>query len=425
MLITAVRASWLRALIPADRAHVSDFGTNDSFNMCLVEVETDTGLVGLGEAKAAVGNLGNYAAIVALIREELAPPLIGRDPRDITAIWELCYNGSRAHYATREGRTFPTIGRRGITLSAISGIDIALWDLLGQSLGVPVWRLLGGRYRERVPAYASGGWAPVGGIGTQLAQYVERGHRAVKLRVGLQDKSVSDSAARVREVRETLGPDVGIMVDAHGTWSVREAQRFARKVEGDDLAWLEEPVSPDNLEGQAEVRRSTDIPIAAGESEQTRFAFREMIDARRGGHLPARSRDRRRHHRDAAHLRAGRGERAHGGAASVGLGHSLRGRAAPDDLHSVRHARRVLARAQPAPERSRGGAGRARGRLRARALAARARADLPARFREVRSRWRCSVVRRRRLSPTYRRPGPGVEGDAWLRIGPRDDRAVA
>ncbi len=166
MLITAVRASWLRAPIPADRAHVSDFGKNDSFNMCLVEVETDTGLVGLGEAKAAVGNLGNYAAIVALIREELAPPLIGRDPRDITAIWELCYNGSRAHYAAREGRTFPTIGRRGITLSAISGIDIALWDLLGRSLGVPVWRLLGGRYRERVPAYASGGWAPVGGIGS-------------------------------------------------------------------------------------------------------------------------------------------------------------------------------------------------------------------------------------------------------------------
>jgi len=280
MLITAVRASWLRALIPADRAHVSDFGRNDSFNMCLVEIETDTGLVGLGEAKAAVGNLGHYAAIVTLIRDELGPPLVGRDARDIAAIWELCYNGSRAHYATREGRTFPTIGRRGITLSAISGIDIALWDLLGQSLGVPVWRLLGGRYRDRVPAYASGGWAPVGGIGVQLAQYVERGHRAVKLRVGLQDKSVDDSAARVHEVRQTLGPDVGIMVDAHGTWSVREAQRFARKVEDDDLAWLEEPVSPDNLAGQAEVRRSTDIPIAAGESEQTRFAFREMIEAR-------------------------------------------------------------------------------------------------------------------------------------------------
>jgi len=267
-------------MIPADRAHISDFGRNDSFNTCLVEIETDTGLVGLGEAKVAVGNLGHYAAIVTLIREEWAPLLVGRDPRDITAIWELLYGGSRSHYALREGRAFPTVGRRGITMSALSGIDIALWDLLGQSLGQPLWRLLGGRYRDRVPAYASGGWAPVGAIGKQLLHYVERGHRAVKMRVGLQDKSVDDSAARVREVRETLGPDIGLMVDAHGTWSVRQAQRFARKVEDCDVAWLEEPVSPENIPGQAEVRASTDIPIASGESEQTRFAFRDLINAR-------------------------------------------------------------------------------------------------------------------------------------------------
>jgi len=280
MKITTVRATWLRAPIPAEHAHVSDFGRNDTFNMCLVEIETDTGLLGLGEAKAAVGNLGTYAAMVTLIREEMGPAIVGRDPRDITGIWELLYNGSRARYAAREGRTFPTIGRRGLALSAISGIDIACWDLLGRSVGQPVWRLLGGQYRDRIPAYASGGWAPVGAIGKQMTQYVERGHRAVKLRVGLQDKSVDDSAARVREVRETLGPDVGIMVDAHGTWSVREAMRFARKVEDCDLAWFEEPVSSENLEGQAEVRASTDIPIAAGESEQTRFAFRDMIAAR-------------------------------------------------------------------------------------------------------------------------------------------------
>ena len=279
MRITAVRPSWLRAPIPAARAHVSDFGTNDTFNACLVEVETDTGLVGLGEAKAAVGNLGHYAALVTLIREEIAPVLVGRDPRDITAIWETLYNGSRTHYALREGRTFPTIGRRGITMSAISGVDIALWDLLGQAVGEPVWRLLGGQCRDRVPAYASGGWAPLGAIGQQLLQYVRRGHGAVKMRVGLQDKSVDDSAARVREVREFLGPDIGLMVDAHGTWGVREAQRFARKVEDCDLAWLEEPVSPENVRGQAEVRAATDIPIAAGESEQTRFAFRDLIAA--------------------------------------------------------------------------------------------------------------------------------------------------
>jgi L-alanine-DL-glutamate epimerase-like enolase superfamily enzyme len=279
MRITAVRPSWLRAQIPADRAHVSDFGRNDTFNTCLVEVETDSGHVGLGEAKAAVGNLGHYGALVTLIREEMAPVLIGRDPRDIAAIWELLYNGTRAAYAFREGRTFPTIGRRGLGMSAISGIDLALWDLLGQTLGQPVWRLLGGMCRDRVPAYASGGWAPVGGIGKQLRQYVDRGHRAVKMRVGLQDKSVDDSAARVREVREALGPAIAIMVDAHGTWSVREAQRFARKVEDCDLGWLEEPVSPENVRGQAEVRAATDIPIASGESEQTRFAFRDLIAA--------------------------------------------------------------------------------------------------------------------------------------------------
>src|SRR5204862_1415787 len=193
MKITAVRAAWLRASTPAERQHRSDFGVNDSFNPCLVEIDTDPGPTGLGEAKVGVGNLGNYAGIVALIHAELAPLLVGRDPRDVTAVWETLYNGSRAHYVGREGRTFPTVGRRGITLSAISGIDIALWDLLGKSLGQPLWRLLGGRFRDRIPAYASGGWAPVGGVGKQLRQYIDRGHRAVKMRVGLQDKSVDDS----------------------------------------------------------------------------------------------------------------------------------------------------------------------------------------------------------------------------------------
>ena len=280
MKITAVRASWLRAEIPPDRQHTSDFGRNDSFNTCLVEVETDSDHVGLGEAKVGVGNLGHYAGVVETIRAELTPQLLGRDPRDLTAVWEALYSGTRAHYVPATGRAFPVVGRRGVTIAALSGIDIALWDLLGKALGQPVWRLLGGRFRDRIPAYASGGWAPVGGIGAQLRQYVARGHRAVKMRVGLQDRSVDDSAARVREVRETLGPGVGIMVDAHGTWSVREAQRFARKVEDCDLGWLEEPVSPDDVTGLAEVRASTDIPIAAGESEQTRFAFRDLIAAR-------------------------------------------------------------------------------------------------------------------------------------------------
>jgi L-alanine-DL-glutamate epimerase-like enolase superfamily enzyme len=283
---------------------------------------------------------------VTLIHAELAPLLIGRDPRDITALWEALYNGSRAHYvAARAARSRSSAGR-GITLSAISGIDIALWDLLGKSLGQPVWRLLGGRLRDRIPAYASGGWAPVGGVGKQLRQYVERGHRAVKMRVGLQDASVDDSAARVREARETLGPGVGLMVDAHGTWSVREAQRFARKVEDCDLGWLEEPVSPDNVAGQAEVRATTDIPIAAGESEQTRFAFRDLIEARAVDVLQPDVAIAGRHHRDAAHLRAGRHARPHGGASPLGRRGALRLRPAAGGGHALRDHPRVLARAR-------------------------------------------------------------------------------
>ena len=138
MRITAVHATWLRAPIPAEHAHVSDFGRNDTFNMCLVEIETDAGLVGLGEAKATVGNLGSYAAMVTLIREEMAPALIGRDPRDVTAVWETLYNATRAHYTAREERTFPTISRHGLAMSAISSINIAYWDLLGRSLNQPV-----------------------------------------------------------------------------------------------------------------------------------------------------------------------------------------------------------------------------------------------------------------------------------------------
>src|SRR5262249_49853000 len=95
--------------------------------------------------------------LTAMINEEFAPPLVGEDPRDVTRLWETLYNGSRAHYALREGRVFPVLGRRGITISAL--VDCALWDILGKSLGVPVWRLLGGRTAEAMPAYASGGWA--------------------------------------------------------------------------------------------------------------------------------------------------------------------------------------------------------------------------------------------------------------------------
>ena len=278
MNIRDVEAFWLHCPIPYERQHVSDFGRIASFDMTLVRVSTEDGLVGYGEAKAAVGSAGVCAALVSCIQHELRPLLIGQDARQITRLWEEMYNGSRAHYALAHGRAFPVLGRRGLNVAALSGIDMALWDALGQSLGVPVVQLLGGACRAQMPAYASGGWAGVDGIGAQLGGYVERGFGAVKMRVGVMDGNVATSVARVRAAREALGPEIGLMVDAHGTWSVPEAKRFCREVEDCALAWVEEPINADNRRGTAAVRATTSIPIACGESEFTRFDFRDLIE---------------------------------------------------------------------------------------------------------------------------------------------------
>src|SRR5690606_32172004 len=143
-------------------------------------------------------------------------------------------------FALERGRVFPILGNRGLTISAISGVDMALWDLLGKSLGVPVVQLLGGAMRDRMEAYASGGWADAETIGEQLLGYTARGFGAVKMRVGVMDERVDRSIERVEAARAALGSGIRIMADAHGTFSVPEAKRFCRGVEGCDLYWLEE-----------------------------------------------------------------------------------------------------------------------------------------------------------------------------------------
>ena len=282
MKIKSVHATWVHVPIPEAQQHLSDFGRISSFDATIVRIETACGLVGYGEAKEEVGSSGNNHGLTALINHKFAPILIGEDPRDINRLWETLYNGVRDHYALRDAHVFPILGRRGITVSAISGIDMALWDLLGKSLGAPVWRLLGGRKAAAMPAYASGGWADAAGIGKQLTSYVERGgFRSVKMRVGVIDGAVRNSVARVKAAREALGPDIGLMCDAHGTYTVADAKQFCRLVEDCDLTWFEEPVTGDDKRGLAEVRASTSVPIAVGESEFTRFDFLDI--AQRGG----------------------------------------------------------------------------------------------------------------------------------------------
>ena len=279
MKIKSITATWLHVPIPPAEQHVTDFGRDLSFDCTLVRVETACGLTGIGEAKAELFSSSANHALCAMIEKELAPQLVGEDPRDISRLWDVIYNGTRAHFAIDRGHVFPRLGRRGLVLSAISGIDMALWDILGHSLNVPVWRLLGGRRRNSMPAYASGGWAPADEIAQQLQGYVDAGgFKAVKMRVGAGDGEVADSVRRVKAAREGLGKDIDIMCDAHGTMTVPEAKRFCREVADCNIAWFEEPVTADDKRGLAEVRAATDIPIAVGESEFTRFDFRELAE---------------------------------------------------------------------------------------------------------------------------------------------------
>jgi L-alanine-DL-glutamate epimerase-like enolase superfamily enzyme len=281
MRITHVEAMWVRIPIEEKRQHKSDFGQIKTFDSALVRIETDSGIVGWGEGKNAAGSSGEYAGIVELINTELAPRLIGRDPRDIGIIWESLYSGVRYHHVVARGHVMPELSRRGLTVAAISGIDIALWDILGKSLGVPVWRLFGGKKADKLPAYASGGWAPADKIGAQLQSYVDAGgFKAVKMRVGAMDGAARISADRVKAARAALGPEIDIMVDSHGTFTVGEAKRFAHLVRDCDLAWFEEPVTCEDKAGIAELRAATSIPIACGESEFTRYDFRDLIIGR-------------------------------------------------------------------------------------------------------------------------------------------------
>jgi len=278
--IEHVEAWWLQAPIPPERQHTSDFGRMPDFNTCLVRVTDEDGMAGYGEAKVHVGSGGHYAAVRTTIERELGPAILGQEAGDIHRIWSLLYNGSRAHHATASGRSHPVLGRRGVTISAISGIDIALWDLLGRRTGLPLYQLLGGRSRDRIPAYASGGWGGPRELQEEARRYVREGYGAIKIRAGRGDGSLAESVERIQALRAAAGPGVRLMIDAHGTLSLPEAKQLCRKVEECDLFWFEEPTAIDQPDDLAALRQSTDIPIAAGESEQTRYAFRDLLQKR-------------------------------------------------------------------------------------------------------------------------------------------------
>lgn len=283
--IHSVDAAWLHVPLPAASQHVSDFGRIAAFDAVLVTVRTEGGLVGYGEAKPAVGSSGHGGALVTLVEQELRPLLVGQDAAHIGALHARMLNGTRTGLALRAGRAMPILGRRGVHQAAIAGVDLALWDLAGKARGCSVLDLVGGPCRSDVQAYASGGWAPAARIGEELGAYVAKGFRAIKMRFGAMDgahggDAVHSSLQRVRAAREALGHDIALMVDAHGTLGVADAKRFCAGAADLGLRFVEEPVASDDRVGLAEVRRSSPLPIAAGESETSSFDFAELLDAR-------------------------------------------------------------------------------------------------------------------------------------------------
>ncbi|HEU4451792.1 MAG TPA: enolase C-terminal domain-like protein, partial [Longimicrobium sp.] len=176
-------------------------------------------------------------------------------------------------------------GRKGIGMVAISAVDIALWDLLGKSAKQPVYRLLGGKTKPRIPVYASRLYStPLEELASEAAKYRDEGYRAMKLRFGW---GPTDGAAGMRRnvdlvstVRETVGDDVDIMADAYMGWNLDYAKRMLPLLEPFNLRWLEEPVIPDDIQGYAELKSYGRIPIAGGEHEFTLHGFRELLEAR-------------------------------------------------------------------------------------------------------------------------------------------------
>jgi D-galactarolactone cycloisomerase len=229
----------------------------------VVEIETDNGLVGWGECYGP-------ARITAAVVESVATLLIGEDPLRIDHLWRKVYSTLRDH------------GQKGVVIEGLSGIDIALWDIKGKHFGVPVHRLLGGGIRHEVQAYATGLYRrrsgdPLRYLPEEAAGYVAEGFKAVKLKVGF---GVEEDAAVTAAVREAIGPDVALMVDANHAFDATAAIRLGRIIERHDIGWFEEPVPPEDLAGYREVRSALSIPVAGGECEFTRFGFRDVLATR-------------------------------------------------------------------------------------------------------------------------------------------------
>ena len=260
MQINNLQTNCYRIPLPAVLSD-STHGMITHFQLITVRVRDSDGLEGVGYTYT-VGKGGS--AVRSLIADDVASELIGMDPRRVEQVWERLW--WMLHY----------VGRGGLASFAISAVDIALWDLNAKRCGEPLWRFLGG-HDPRVPAYA-------GGIDLEFSleellqqtrDHLAQGFRAIKMKVGRAQ--LAEDVERVAAMRELLGDDVPLMVDANMRWSVEQAIRAARVLQEHNVYWLEEPTIPDDVSGHARVAAHGGVPIATGENLHTLYEFQRMI----------------------------------------------------------------------------------------------------------------------------------------------------
>lgn len=263
MPIVSVQANTVVVPLELDTAIATRAIRNREYT--LVKIKNSRGQNGFGfcYGGSKAGHLSTSA-----VRDLLREHVTGREPQGMNEIWDDMFRDSMLH------------GRRGSVLRAISAIDIALWDLLGKETGLPLYSILGSDKKETVPAYASGGYYLKGKTTKDLADevkgYVDKGFKAVKIKIGLL--SAKEEVLRIKTCRQAIGPNVPLLLDANNAWrDAASAIEAIRMFEEYEPGWIEEPVMPDDLEASAAVAAATQIPVAIGEIEATRWGFQEII----------------------------------------------------------------------------------------------------------------------------------------------------
>ena len=259
MKITDVETIRLRAEIPSAGQVFSRSGVRNSRSATLVRVETDEGVSGIGSCS------GNGELIEVIVGTVLKPLLLGMDPTDLHAIWDKGY--------VRGGHK--EFGTRGIGVVALSGLDVALWDIIGKVRGMPLFQLLGGKRRDKVPVYATALYPEEPSkVAAHARAFADQGFHGVKIKVGFD---LDQDIRIVRAVREELGKDFVLMTDANQGYSLAVAMQAAAAFADCGAFWLEEPLFVEDIEGHAALRQKTKMPIAVGENLNTYYAFENFI----------------------------------------------------------------------------------------------------------------------------------------------------